>query len=269
LNNATAAGNAFKNDNPTISGDLRMLLNERLVKTGHLFFRYRGWQPLPMLLALFLERKHFALISESLGYELLCISIAFSGILIRAFTVSFVHDGTSGRNTKEQKASELNTTGAYSICRNPLYLANYLILLGISMLSQNPEIVLINTVLFIVAYLPIILAEEAFLLEKFGERYREYARRTNCIEPSFAGYEKNSRDFSFTMVLKREHDTIFSNTLFLVLMELSREYGRVGTLRLEPVWIAFAVTAGLTWITIKYLKKTGKLAIPREDACRA
>ena len=245
-----------------------MLLRERLVKIGHLFFRYRSWQPFPMLLVLFAEQEHFTRISENLGYEFFCVFVAFLGILVRALTVSFVHDGTSGRNRKEQKATELNTTGAYSIVRNPLYLANYLILLGISLLTQNPEIALLNTILFAVVYLPIILTEEAFLLDKFGETYRAYASRVNCVIPSFNRYEKNRLKFSLSMLLKREHDTLFSTMLSLLLIELIREYGRWGTLRLEPIWIALAVTVGMSWITLKYLKKTGRLIARRQEGSR-
>ena len=242
-----------------------MLLRERLVRTGHFFFRYRGWQPWPMILFLFMEWRHFSGIDENLLYEMICISVSFIGLFIRALTVSFVHDGTSGRNRKEQKADELNTTGAYSILRNPLYLANYLILLGISMLTQNIEVVLINTVLFVTLYLPIILTEEAFLLDKFGERYLAYAGRVNCIIPSFRNFEKSSRRFSLMMLLKREHDTLFTTMLGLLFIELFREYGQWGMIRLDGIWIAFAATAGAAWITLKCLKRSGKLAGRRKD----
>ncbi|MGB8874133.1 MAG: hypothetical protein WCC75_12145, partial [Desulfobaccales bacterium] len=40
--------------------------------------------------------------------------------------------GTSGRNTQGQVAETLNTTGIYSLVRNPLYLGNFLIWLGLS-----------------------------------------------------------------------------------------------------------------------------------------
>ena len=122
--------------------------------------------------------------------------------------------------------------------------------------------------LFVVVYLPIILTEEAFLLDKFGETYRAYASRVNCVIPSFNRYEKNRLKFSLSMLLKREHDTLFSTMLSLLLIELLREYGRLGTLKLETTWIAFASAVGVTWVTLKYLKKTGKLVARREEGYR-
>ncbi len=56
--------------------------------------------------------------------------ISFFGLALRVIVVGHAPYGTSGRNTREQVADTLNTTGMYSIVRHPLYLANYLIILG-------------------------------------------------------------------------------------------------------------------------------------------
>lgn len=238
-----------------------MLLRERFERVGHFFFKYRGWQPLPMLAILFWELRHFHHIDDSIPYEIFCILISFSGLLVRALTVSFVHEDTSGRNSKEQKAGELNTTGAYSVVRNPLYLANYLILLGVSLLTQNHEVVLLNTVMFALVYVPIIFTEEAFLLGKFGEEYRDYARRVNCFIPSFKGFVKPDRKFSLKMLLKREHDTLLTTTLSLLLIELLREYWASESLTLDGMWVALLIMVSLTWTVLKYLKRTRRLVI--------
>ena len=245
-----------------------MLLKDRLVKTGHFFFRYRGWQPWPILLILIAEKEQFNQIDESLGYEMFCILVSLCGLAIRGLTVGFVHDGTSGRNTTEQRASELNTTGAYSLVRNPLYLGNYLVLMGVSLLTQSPGIVLLNTAIFTAVHLPIILTEEAFLLDKFGESYAAYAKRVNCMVPSFKSYSKNVRKFSYRMLLKREHDTLLTTILSLMIIEVLREYGQWGALRLEPLWVAFAGTVAATWVVLKYLKKTGRLVFRQDEPHR-
>ena len=45
--------------------------------------------------------------------------------------------GTSGRNTAKQVADTLNTTGLYSLTRNPLYLGNAVIYMAIACFLQN------------------------------------------------------------------------------------------------------------------------------------
>lgn len=238
-----------------------MLLKDRFVRAGHFFFKYRSYQLLGMLLVLFEERKHFYHITDNLLYEIFCILVAFSGILVRVFTVGFVHEGTSGRNTKAQKAEELNTGGAYSIVRNPLYLGNYLILLGISLLAQNYEVVILNTVFFIAIYTPIIFTEESFLLEKFGEEYAEYTKKVNCILPSFKKFKRPDRKFSIKMVFKREHDTWLTTMLSLGFVELLREYGVAGIVTPNLLWIILIGSSVLIWGILKLLKKSGKFVI--------
>jgi hypothetical protein len=181
--------------------------------------------------------------------------------LVRILSVGFVHEKTSGRNTKEQKAVELNTTGAYSIVRNPLYIGNYLILLGISLLTENHEVVILNTVIFTCIYVPIIFTEESFLLEKFKGEYIEYAKSVNCILLSFKNFKKPDRKFRFKMVLKREHDTWLTTALGIVLVEFLREYGSSGRIAIGHFWIIFAAGIVLVWGVLKYMKKSGILVI--------
>ncbi|MGC9453013.1 MAG: methyltransferase family protein, partial [Oceanipulchritudo sp.] len=51
--------------------------------------------------------------------------------------------GTSGRNTKQQVAYSLNTTGFYSVVRNPLYLGNFFMYLGIALFTHHWWLVLV------------------------------------------------------------------------------------------------------------------------------
>jgi protein-S-isoprenylcysteine O-methyltransferase Ste14 len=243
-----------------------MLLRDRFIKYGHFLFKYRSYQLLGIILVLFIERKHFYEIADNLYYELFCIAVSVAGLLVRGFTVGFVHDGTSGRNTKSQKAAELNTTGAYSLVRNPLYVGNCLILLGISLLAQNHEVVLLNMVLFALIYVPIISAEESFLAANFGSAYLEYARKTNCFIPRFSAFTKPERNFRLKMVLKREHDTWLTTVVSLVFVEILREYSTSGRMELDAFWLLFAVFTGLLWVTLKWLKKSRRFVVRERHA---
>lgn len=67
-------------------------------------------------------------------------------------------------------------SGVYRFSRNPMYVAYFLLFLGCAFLTQSP--VLLGLVLvFQAAAHRIILAEERWCLEQFGEAYRRYLDR--------------------------------------------------------------------------------------------
>ena len=99
------------------------------------------------------------------------ISFSVLGFLVRFYTIGTTPKGTSGRNTKEQVADVLNSSGMYSMVRHPLYLGNYLIWLGISLASFNIYFAVIMSLLFWLYYERIMFAEERFLERKFGDDF--------------------------------------------------------------------------------------------------
>lgn len=235
-----------------------MLLRDRFIKTGHFLFKYRSYQFVAILLILFMERNNFTGVHETLLYDILCVAVTSAGILVRALTVGFVHEKTSGRNTKAQNAFELNSTGAYSLVRNPLYVGNFIILFGISLLSYNLTVVLLNSAAFILINGFIILTEEDYLLGKFGDKYLDYARRVNCVIPSFSKFTRPARSLDLNMILKREHDSWLTAAVSLVCVEMFRNY-YAHTNILETGWMVFLGAVFFAWAVLKYLKKTGRL----------
>lgn len=91
-----------------------MLLDERLKKQGDWLFRFRGVLPLVVRALL----------------------VSLVGLAVRVRTAGHTPYRTSDRRTAEgQVADELNTTGIYSVMRNPLYVGNFFMWLGIALLS--------------------------------------------------------------------------------------------------------------------------------------
>jgi protein-S-isoprenylcysteine O-methyltransferase Ste14 len=245
-----------------------MLLKDRFAHAGNTLFRYRGSQFLLMLPVIVLRWRDLTLTHDSLPYSALCVAVALCGMTVRALTVGFVSNLTSGRNTLHQVAGELNSTGAYSIVRNPLYAGNYLILLAALMLTQSAEIVFLGTIVFAVFYTLIIFTEEAFLVDKFKERFAGYARNVNCILPSFKNFHPPAAPFSLKMVLKREHDTWLTTTLALTAVEALREALKGdalswGGIMLDPVFYALILAVVPLWMVLKFLKKTRKSIFKR------
>jgi protein-S-isoprenylcysteine O-methyltransferase Ste14 len=106
------------------------------------------------------------------------ICMAFAGVGVMLFTLAIVSLGTfSLRVGLAHADTALRTTGVYRFSRNPMVLGLYLIALGSALYVQNP----INWLLVIIAlavHHRIILAEERFLLTRFGEQWVSYQAAT-------------------------------------------------------------------------------------------
>jgi protein-S-isoprenylcysteine O-methyltransferase Ste14 len=71
----------------------------------------------------------------------------------------------------------LVTAGAYGRSRNPLYLALSLAFLGLSLAVNSLWGLVALVVLLVVIHYGIVLREERYLADKFGESYRQYCSR--------------------------------------------------------------------------------------------
>ena len=195
----------------------------RLIGYGHFMFRWRSYTPLALLPLAFVMGDATPLPTEppelTWAYKGLCLAIAILGAVVRMLTVGTTPPGTSGRNTKAQVASALNTGGIYSVVRNPLYLGNGLIFLGLTLWVQNWLLIVFYLMAFAMAYTLIILAEEEFLREKHGQPFEEFVTRVPAFFPRLSLWQRGDRRLSLRRVLRREHDTWLSMLLYLAFMD--------------------------------------------------
>lgn len=75
-------------------------------------------------------------------------------------------------------ADKLITSGIYRFSRNPMLVGWCLILLGIALIGRS-LFALILVVLYWLMLRPILIVEEEYLEQVFGEEYREYHSRTS------------------------------------------------------------------------------------------
>ena len=203
------------------------LINE-LEKQGNFLFKYRGQIPVVLfVLAIpFIYATDLSDVDEK--YIQICkvvaIIISFLGFVVRAITIATTPRGTSGRNTKQQIADSLNSTGVYSIVRHPLYLGNYLMWIGIVLFTYNFYFVLIVSLLYWLYYERIMFAEERFLQKKFGEDYLHWASQKPAFLPNFSNYVKSEVSFSFKSILRREYSGVLATVIGFVFVELARNY---------------------------------------------
>lgn len=146
---------------------------------GTFFFKHRSFIPVPfVILMLIFMRPTFSGI-------LVGFLIALSGELIRIWSVSFA--GSETRTTSGVGGTYLVTQGPYSVVRNPLYIGNIMLYVGIGIMSMSffPYLQIFALMFFIFQYYCIILAEEEFLEVKFGNIFSLYKNSVNRFLPSF------------------------------------------------------------------------------------
>lgn len=238
------------------------MLRDRLVREGDFLFRYRSYLPLLALPLLGWELVRYRPLGSpgwDVALEATCFAIAGLGLAVRALVQGYAPRGTSGRNSRQQKAAQLNTTGAYSLCRNPLYLGNYLITLGVLCFFHSPYLLLVYTLLFWLYYERIVFREEDFLFERYGEEYASWARRTPVFVPRLRGWRRPERRFAWRTVVRREYPSVMLIVLALCAFELLGNWKVHHELRLSGGWIALLAVAVAQYVVLRVVKKRTRL----------
>jgi protein-S-isoprenylcysteine O-methyltransferase Ste14 len=189
-----------------------MALIEEFNSQGNILFRYRSYIPIIILVAalvLYYFQLHTGLDNFHGYYPWLCLGVSLLGLIIRVYTVGHTPKNTSGRNTGEgQLADTLNQTGIYSLVRHPLYLGNFLMYLGLAMITGHLWFVISFVLLYWLYYERIMFAEEHFLRNKFGEQYLKWAASVPAFVPKLGNMASPNLSFSWKKVLKKEKNGI-------------------------------------------------------------
>ena len=176
-----------------------MSLRNQLERNGSWLFRHRSHLPLVTLPFFLAALSSFTYLGANHAlnqvWEVLCLAVSCTGLAVRIITVGHALSGTSGRNTEKQVANTLTTTGIYSVVRHPLYLGNYLILMGFALWPHVWWLAVLASCLFALCYERIMLAEEVFLRERFGETFESWAAVTPAFAPRLRGWKPSAVGF--------------------------------------------------------------------------
>ncbi|THU41904.1 isoprenylcysteine carboxylmethyltransferase family protein [Niastella caeni] len=238
-----------------------------MISIGNFFFRYRNFLFLFLYLALFIPSA--PLFSPSyLGpyYYVwpvtLGLIITISGQLIRGGTIGLAYIIRGGKEGKVY-AEELVTGGIFNHCRNPLYVGNILMLCGVGVLSNSLLYVAVFIPFFLFVYQAIVLAEEKFLRNKFGDQYNRYAKSVNRWVPRLQGISTTfkSMHFKWRRWILKEYNTqyIWLSGITLILLFKYPELTNYDT-QLRNLLLAIILPFLLVmYLFVRYLKKSGKM----------
>ena len=152
--------------------------------------------------------------------------ISAMGQVVRIAAIGLKYIIRGGRKRRVY-AEALVTDGIFAHLRNPLYLGNILILVGLGVMANSLLFNLVVSPLFIFMYAAIIRAEENFLGKKFGEVYHRYITDVNRWLPRLSGLRETfeSMEFRWKRVLIREYTTTYiwlSGTVLVTMRNLAQ-----------------------------------------------
>jgi protein-S-isoprenylcysteine O-methyltransferase Ste14 len=205
------------------------------IGVGQVLFRFRSFTPVPVLagLAWLLWRSRGVPGPGGAQVDLLLnvvgVAVAFLGQALRFYTLGQVPEGTSGQGSVLQ-ATQLNTRGPYAYVRNPLYVGNLGICLGLTLIAHDPWVYAGGLGFFFGEYFFIIRAEENYLRGLYGASFDEFCQKVPRwvprLSPAYPGALRVG--FDVRRALKKEHNPFAawgSGALLLIGWELAARGG--------------------------------------------
>lgn len=182
------------------------------------FFKYRSYTPIPFLI-LMLVFESASVTSLIVGF-----TIAITGEFIRLWGVSWA--GSETRTTGGVGGTFLVISGPFAQVRNPLYVGNILLYLGLGIMSMAwfPYLQIVAIIFFIIQYYFIVKEEEGFLEKKFGNDYQKFLENVPRFFPRITKYVDNTipqPEFNLSAGLKSETRTLqaFGTSALLIVIK--------------------------------------------------
>lgn len=236
-----------------------------MIQIGDFFFRYRNFLFIVLYLLLFIPSP--PLFGESFGSGYYWIAIVLgliitvSGQLIRGGTIGLAYIVRGGKD-KKVYADGLVTEGIFSHVRNPLYVGNILMLLGVGILANSLLYTLIVMPLFLLIYQCIVLAEENFLKNKFGSDFDNYTKKVHRWIPNISGLNEtfSGMEFKWKRWLIKEYNTQFiwlCGIVLILLFKYPQLTNNDDNFR-NILAVFFVLMFAGYYFLIRYMKKSGR-----------
>jgi protein-S-isoprenylcysteine O-methyltransferase Ste14 len=234
-------------------------LLDQIPRSGDALFRWRGQLPLLMLplflLGLVDARLPATVPAGVRAWQVVSLVIALAGLAVRVVAVGTAPSGTSERSTTSPRASELRTTGLYSVVRHPLYVGNTLTAVGLACFTTTWYLPVIVGLLALLYHERIAAREEVFLENRFGAEFLRWADRVPAMVPRLSGYVRSTTPFVWRRVLGREFHGLFVIGAVVFVLDLARSALATGRLVFDPLWTGVFILTAAIFIVCSLLKR--------------
>lgn len=228
---------------------------------GHFLFRYRNAMfPLACLPLLLPGPEPF---EDTVVATLLGAIVAATGQLVRATTIGLRYVIRGGRGGRVY-AEDLVTDGVYSHMRNPMYVGNLLIVVGVAIASNSWPTILVGIPLALVMYASIVAAEEEYLHSRFGAAFEAYCKDVPRWLPRLSTLfrESSPMQFRWRRLLVKEYGTPFGWITVIAGVTLFNFWNDgewpARQVEIQIIYWVMAISAAF-WLTAWRLKKSRTL----------
>ena len=149
--------------------------------------------------------------------------VALCGELVRLWGVSVA--GTETRTTGRVGGTHLFIDGPFGYVRNPLYVGNLTIYVGVGVMANAlaPYLAVVAFGFFLVQYSMIVTKEEEYLRSTFGDEYERYVKEVPRFIPRFSRYSGEQsfhRDADLSRGLHSERRTLQAFTIIAAVITI-------------------------------------------------
>jgi protein-S-isoprenylcysteine O-methyltransferase Ste14 len=137
-----------------------------------------------LLYALFPSLVMFLSILFPDWFRLVMVGVAVLGVLVVLWGYWALGKNWAPSVSGVRKDTVLVTDGIYGFVRHPIYLGAFVFLAALTLVAANLIILLPTVALLALLYMSVD-EEEAMLVARFGDEYREYMKRTPRFIPKF------------------------------------------------------------------------------------
>lgn len=232
-----------------------------LARSGEALFRIRGKYlmlvgTLSVVIAYFVGAPGpFSSETANLVWFWVAFAVASSGAIVRVITSGYAALGTSGSTKAKAIAAELNTTGPYSLVRNPLYTGRILNFTGIAMLSGSWVYGALTFLVSILVYERISVYEEEFLRKEFGEAHSRWAENVPFLMPRLNGWVKPKYPFWIRRCIMREDKKVLALINVVTFCDFAQRGFEFSRLPENPVWYYLWAATLLAYTVNRFLRR--------------